>query len=91
MPITSAAKKALRKSQKNQKRNYNLRTKLKKTLRNFNDLIKAGKAEDAQKLLPKVQKEIDMAAKKHIIHNNNANRKKASLVRMLKVTEGKKK
>ncbi|HAU39790.1 MAG: 30S ribosomal protein S20, small subunit ribosomal protein S20 [Candidatus Peregrinibacteria bacterium GW2011_GWF2_43_17] len=91
MPITSAAKKALRKSRKNQKTNYNLRAKLRKVLRTFNDLIKAGKIEDAKKLLAKAQKEIDMATKKHIIHKNNANRKKSSLARMLKVADGKKK
>lgn len=91
MPITKAAKKALRKSKKNQKKNYNIRAKLKKILRDFSDLIKAGKIEDAKKLLPKAQKEIDMATKKHIIHKNNANRKKSSLAKMLKAVEGKKK
>jgi len=91
MPITKAAKKALRKSKKNQKKNYNLRGKLKKVLRDFSDLVKAGKVENAKKLLPKAQKEIDMAAKKHIIHNNTADRKKSLLARMLKASESKKK
>lgn len=91
MPITKAAKKALRKSKKNQKKNYNIRAKLRKNLKAFSGLIKAGKIDDAKKFLTRVQKEIDMAAKKHIIHRNNANRKKSLLARMLKVAERKNK
>lgn len=83
MPITQAAKKALRQSRTNQKRNYNTRARYKKAIREVDDAVKAGKVEDAVKALPKAQKEIDMAEKKNILHKNTAARKKARLARVI--------
>ena len=45
-------------------------------------LSKAGKKEEAKKLLPEVYKAIDTACKKNIIHPNNASRKKSSAARL---------
>jgi ribosomal protein S20 len=42
-------------------------------------------------LLPVAYKTIDMAAKKHIIHSNNANRKKSQLAKGLAAAQAKKK
>ena len=45
--------------------------------------MKEGKKDEALKLLPKVYKVIDTAAKKNIIHKNNAARKKSLYARMV--------
>jgi len=47
------------------------------------ELIKDGKLDEANKLLPKVYSIIDMACKKKIIHPNNAARKKSLVARGL--------
>ncbi len=81
MPITSAAKKALRQSRTKRARNYNTRARYKKAMREVLDLVKAGKVDEAIKVLPRAQKEIDMAAKKNILHDKTAARKKSLLAR----------
>ena len=83
MPITQAAKKALRQSKTNQKRNYSTRANYKKAVREVDDAIKTGKVEDAVKALPRAQKEIDMAQKKNILHKKTAARKKSRLARVV--------
>ncbi len=52
-------------------------------MRKMRDAIKDGKKDEAQKLLASVYKSIDMAAKKNIIHRRNADRKKASMAKLL--------
>jgi small subunit ribosomal protein S20 len=47
-------------------------------------LAKAGKAEEAAKLLPEFQSQIDRAAKKGVIHRNTASRHKARVTALLK-------
>ncbi len=57
-------------------------TYLKTMLRKVSDAAKAGKKDEVVKLLPQVYKSIDMAAKKHLIHQNNAARKKSLVARL---------
>jgi small subunit ribosomal protein S20 len=83
MPIIKSAKKRVRQDEKRRERNYGIRRKLKTAIKDFMDLIKAGKTEDAAKLMPEAQKAIDMAAKKNIIHKNTANRRKSRLANMM--------
>ena len=83
MPIIKAAKKALRQSRTHQKRNVKTRVSYKSVVRQFADAIKGGKVDEAVKLLPKAQKLIDMASKKHMMHKNTASRKKALLARSI--------
>lgn len=52
-------------------------------MRTFTDLVKEGKRAEALTMLPKVHKAIDMAAKKHLLHPNNASRKKSLMARMV--------
>ena len=59
------------------------KTRLKTALRKFSDAVKAGNRDEAVKMIPMVYKAIDMAAKKHIIHPNNASRKKSLVARMV--------
>jgi small subunit ribosomal protein S20 len=47
-------------------------------------LAKAGKADEALKLLPKFQSEIDRAAKKGVVHRNTASRHKKRVAALFK-------
>jgi len=84
MPITKGAKKAHRASLR--KRVFNSRRK-----RTMNDVIKnvrahatAGKTDEAEKMLPDAYKAIDKAAKRGVIKENTAARKKSRLVTTVK-------
>jgi len=81
MPITKAAKKALKQSRVKQTRNYNTRIKYKRAMRDVVDAVKAGKIDEAKKALPRAQKEIDMAAKKNVLNKKTAARRKSLLAR----------
>ncbi len=83
MPITSAAKKALKQSRVKQARNYNTRTKYKRAMRDVVDAVKAGKVDEAVKALPRAQKEIDMATKKKVLDKKTAARRKSLLARTI--------
>ena len=56
-----------------------VKTIMKTSIRKVREAAKAGKKDDAQKLLSEAFKAIDMAAKRDIIHKKNAARKKSSL------------
>tara|TARA_Y100000310_G_C20413081_1_gene682996 strand:- start:107 stop:289 length:183 start_codon:yes stop_codon:yes gene_type:complete len=56
---------------------------MKSMMRKVVDLTKEGKTKEAQEILPTVYKAIDTAAKKNIIHSNNAARKKARMARLV--------
>jgi small subunit ribosomal protein S20 len=47
-------------------------------------LAKAGKTDEAAKLFPKFQSEIDRAAKKGVVHKNTASRHKERVAALLK-------
>jgi len=77
MPLTSAATKAMRQSATKRDARRPFKTRMKSVLRDLTDLAKAGKKEEATKLLPVVYKVVDTAAKKHIVHWKNAAHKKS--------------
>jgi small subunit ribosomal protein S20 len=83
MPITKSAKKALRSSKG--KRMFNLRRKsnMQSVVKEYRKFLSANKIEEAKKLIPKLQKAIDKAAKKGVIKKNTAARKKSRLVKKL--------
>ena len=83
MPITSSAKKALRSSKR--KRVFNLRRKdeMQKVVKEYKKLISTKKVDEAKKLIPKLQKAIDKAAKRGIIKKNTAARKKSRFMKKL--------
>ena len=83
MPITSSAIKAARQNIKRRERRQPFNTRMKTSMRSFMDLVKEGKKDEAIKLLPAAYKAIDTAAKKNLIHRNNAARKKSLLARMV--------
>jgi len=83
MPITKSAIKAAKQSKVRQSRLLPYKTQMRTLMRKMRDAVKDGKKDDAQKLLASVYKSIDMAAKKNIIHRRNADRKKASMAKLL--------
>lgn len=80
MPIIKSAKKKARQALTHYDRNQATRTKVKTYMKKVLTLSKA-KPEDAQKLLSEAFSVIDTASKKHILHPNNAARKKSRLAR----------
>lgn len=85
MPITQSAKKALRSSKK--KKVFNLRrsNEMRDLIKQYKKLISEDKRDEANKIMPMVQKAIDKAAKKGVIKGNNADRKKSRLAKKLAV------
>ena len=83
MPITSSAKKALRASKK--KRIFNLKRKndMGIAIKQYKKLVVAKKLDEAQKLIPTLQKAIDKAAKRGIIKKNTASRTKSRLIKVI--------
>lgn len=84
MPITTGAKKAHRRSLR--KRVFNVRR-----TRAMNEVVKkirkhlaSGEATEAQTLMPTAYKAIDKAAKRGVIKENTAARKKSRLVAAVK-------
>ncbi|MEK7217906.1 MAG: 30S ribosomal protein S20 [Patescibacteria group bacterium] len=84
MPIIKSAIKRARQNEVRRARLLPYRTHLKTMVRTYMDLVKAGKKEEAAKLLPLVFKAIDTGAKKNILHRNTADRKKSRMSRLLK-------
>ena len=79
----SAAKQArgaLRRRARNRTQLSTVRTSEKK----IRALAKAGKTEEAAKLLPQFQSEIDRAAKKGVVHKNTASRHKKRVASLFK-------
>lgn len=87
MPITSSAKKALRSSKR--KKVFNLRRKneMQKVIKDYKKLVSAKKTEEAEKLIPRLQKAIDKAEKRGVIKKNTASRKKSRLIKKLSVAK----
>lgn len=82
MPITSSAKKAMRQAKARLARRKPYKTRLKTELKKILLLAKTD-AEKAKKILPEIYSVIDVAAKKHVIHKNNADRKKSRLAKLV--------
>lgn len=83
MPIIKSAKKALKQSLVKRERNFRVRRTIKETLKELTATTKTGDVDAAQKMLSKAYKVIDTAAKKNILHNKNAARKKSSLANLV--------
>lgn len=77
MPITQSAKKALRQSKTRRIRNSRKNRAYRETVKEFKKLVKAGDFNSAKKLLPKVYKTLDKAAKTGVIKKNKASRLKS--------------
>ena len=99
MPIIKSAKKQLRQNKKRKARNDRFKVLYTEARKAFEKAIKAWDAKKAREIMVNkkdkdwktiksgLQSLIDKLAKKNIIHKNNASRKKAKFVKMLKALE----
>lgn len=85
MPIIKAAIKAMKQARVREARNQMTKSHMKSVIKRALDYIKAGQKEKALKMLPQVLSAIDTAAKKYVIHKNNAARKKSRIQKAVHV------
>jgi small subunit ribosomal protein S20 len=83
MPRRRTSIKKTRVDKKRHLRNLKIKRELKKTLKNFQELLQAKNTAEAKKILAKLFSQLDKAAKKQIIHQRLANRKKSRLAKSL--------
>lgn len=90
MPITKGAEKAYRQSER--KKVFNIRRKgaMKDAEKAIQKAVAGGDAKKAQELLPTAYKAIDKAAKRGVIKENTASRKKSRLSANVKTASAKK-
>ena len=79
MPITKSAKKSLRQNVKRKARNIRKKRKIKDLVKEVKSLVSQSKTEEAKKLIPKIYKALDKAAKTGLIKKNTASRKKSRI------------
>jgi len=85
MPITHAAKKALRKSQKRRKVNLRYKDNIKETEKRIKKLLAEKKIAEAKKLCSNFYKAVDKAAKIGAINKNKASRLKSRRTKLLNI------
>lgn len=84
MPLIKSAIKKMRQDAKRTVRNNRTRKSVKESVRNFTDAVAEGKpANELTELLRKAYKSLDTAAKKNLIHDKNAARKKSALAKQM--------
>ncbi len=83
MPIIKSAIKRVRQQERRRQRNLITTRKYRTLVKEFTALVDGGKIPEATKLYPQVQKAIDMAVKKKMLHQNTAGRKKSQLAKMI--------
>ncbi len=82
MPIIKSAVKRVRVAEKKRTRNLITKRKYRDLIKQLTTLLEEKKLAEAQKLFPQVQKAIDMAVKKNLLHQNNGARKKSHLAKL---------
>lgn len=83
MPVTSSAIKKAKQDKKARERNRLVRDSYKKASKEVRKLVKAGDLKKANAALTIAYSKLDKAAKKNILHLNNASRKKARLATLI--------
>jgi small subunit ribosomal protein S20 len=84
MANTKSAAKQARAAVRRRTRNRTQISTVRTSEKKIRALAKAGKTEEAAKLLPKFQSEIDRAAKKGVVKKNTASRHKQRVAALLK-------
>jgi len=87
MPVIKSAIKRARQAKPRTERNRQTLSRMRTLVKNVLLWTKAGEKEKAESFFPDAQKAVDMAAKKNLIHKNNAARRKASLAAAMKKAE----
>jgi small subunit ribosomal protein S20 len=86
MPNTKSAERRMRNSQRKNLQNSRVKSKLRRTEKEFRAAVVAGKTEEAVKLLPGVHSAFDKAVKVGAVSRPTANRKKSRLALYIKAT-----
>ncbi len=84
MAITKSAKKAFRQSLRRKARNRDKKEDIKNILKEVENFISQKKSDEAKKLLPKIYKILDKAAKEGMIKKNTASRKKSRITKAIR-------
>lgn len=84
MAITKGAQKAHRASLKKRVFNVRRRTTMNEVVKKLRKLITAGEVKEAEAMVPAAYKAIDKAAKRGVIKDNTASRKKSRLAAAIK-------
>jgi len=87
MPVIKSAIKKARKDIKARKHNRGIRDEYKEASNKVRKLVKDGNLKKATEALRVAYSKLDRAAKRNIIHNNNASRRKARLAALIKKPE----
>lgn len=87
MPITKGAQKAHRASERKRVFNTRRKTAMKDVVKQVKKAVVGGDAAKAKELLPNAYKAIDKAAKRGVIKENTAARKKSRLSASVKTAE----
>ncbi|UCC61821.1 MAG: 30S ribosomal protein S20 [Anaerolineae bacterium] len=83
MANTKSAMKNIRKSERRRERNMVFRSRARTLIRRTRRLIRQGELEEAQQAAQLAAKALDKAAKRRVIHPNNAARRKSRLMKRL--------
>jgi small subunit ribosomal protein S20 len=83
MPHTRSAAKRWRQSQKRNAYNRAYKKNIKNLIKTFQETVRTGSADDAQKQFTLTVKKLDKAAARRVIHANKAARKKSALAMQL--------
>ncbi|MDP8266951.1 MAG: 30S ribosomal protein S20 [Candidatus Aceula meridiana] len=84
MPQRRSGIQELRLSRKKHLHNLDIKTALKKTVKKFRLAVESKDAKEAKTLLATVFKKIDKAAKRNLLNDNTASRRKSSFSKLLK-------
>lgn len=83
MAITKSAKKAARQNLRRRVRNLQKQIKMKSLIKEVRNLVSQKKIEEAKKLLNRVYKLLDKAAKTGLIKKGSAARKKSRITKLI--------
>jgi small subunit ribosomal protein S20 len=83
MPNNAAAEKRMRQEQKRRLHNRSVKSIVKTQVTKARQAIASNAGEDAQEAVRLAVSELDRAAKKGVIHRNNAARRKSRLMKQL--------
>ncbi len=87
MPVTKSAEKQVRVSERRHGRNKSIRSECKTNVTKAERLIASDNREAAEKATVAAVSSLDKAAKKRVIHPNNAARRKSRLMKKLNKTQ----
>lgn len=82
MPQRRSGIKELRKNRKNRMHNLDIKTDLKKTIKEFVKVVDEKKEPEAKDQLKTVYKKLDKAAKRNLIHKNTVARRKSKFSKL---------